>query len=422
MPSGAASISTSTDSRTIPTAEASTSTAIRRPASGSASFQPVVRMMTAASITPACESASAATWRSAARTFRPPPDRESTEVDVRLRPKPIAATTRVSPPSTWGCDDSRPIAAPAIPTAITPRTMPLASAARISARLKPNVRRPRRRPLRHRRGPEREPDRARVGEHVARVREQRQAARRDPAAHLGRAHEQCDRERHPQPAPAPVAGSMGVVMVRVLVAGHPHAEAIGYRPRMAKLRLIPQTREFYTLFNRSAANLVSTSRLLLDLLEHYPDRRELVAEIKDHEHEGDSVTHDIVQLVNKTFVTPIDGEDIYDLATALDDVCDFMDQVADELNLYGVDEVPSEAIEQAGVIVGAVGKLAEAIAGLDGLKDISAPSGRHPHVRGRGRPDRARRHGAAVPRRPRPSGRHPVEGHLRAPRAGRRQL
>jgi uncharacterized protein len=164
---------------------------------------------------------------------------------------------------------------------------------------------------------------------------------------------------------------MGVVMVSVLVAGHPHAEAIGYRPRMAKLRLIPQTREFYTLFNRSAANLVSTSRLLLDLLEHYPDRRELVAEIKDHEHEGDSVTHDIVQLVNKTFVTPIDGEDIYDLATALDDVCDFMDQVADELNLYGVDEVPSEAIEQAGVIVGAVGKLAEAIAGLDGLKDIS---------------------------------------------------
>jgi len=88
---------------------------------------------------------------------------------------------------------------------------------------------------------------------------------------------------------------------------------------VAKLRLIPQTREFYILFDRSAANLVATSHLLLDLLEHYPDRRELVAEIKDREHEGDQVTHDIVQLVNKTFVTPIDGEDIYDLATALDE-------------------------------------------------------------------------------------------------------
>ena len=140
---------------------------------------------------------------------------------------------------------------------------------------------------------------------------------------------------------------------------------------MAKIRLIPQTRGFYTLFDRAAENLVATAQLLLDLLESYPDRRDLVDRIKDHEHDGDSVTHEIVQLVNKTFVTPIDGEDIYDLATALDDVCDFMDQVADELNLYGVDEVPPEAVEQATVILKATSKLAEAIARLEGLKDIS---------------------------------------------------
>jgi predicted phosphate transport protein (TIGR00153 family) len=140
---------------------------------------------------------------------------------------------------------------------------------------------------------------------------------------------------------------------------------------MAKIRLIPQTRGFYTLFDRAAENLVATAQLLLDLLESYPDRRDLVDRIKDHEHDGDSVTHEIVQLVNKTFVTPIDGEDIYDLATALDDVCDFMDQVADELNLYGVDEVPPEAVEQAKVILKATTKLAEAIARLEGLKDVS---------------------------------------------------
>jgi uncharacterized protein len=140
---------------------------------------------------------------------------------------------------------------------------------------------------------------------------------------------------------------------------------------MAKIRLIPQTRGFYTLFDRAAQNLVVTAQLLLDLLESYPDRRDLVDRIKDHEHDGDSVTHEIVQLVNKTFVTPIDGEDIYDLATALDDVCDFMDQVADELNLYGVDEVPPEAVEQATVILKAVTKLAEATARLEGLKDVS---------------------------------------------------
>jgi uncharacterized protein len=140
---------------------------------------------------------------------------------------------------------------------------------------------------------------------------------------------------------------------------------------MAKIRLIPQNREFYTLFDRAAQNLVTTAQLLLDLLESYPDRRDLVDRIKDHEHEGDNVTHEIVQLVNRTFVTPIDGEDIYDLATALDDVCDFMDQVADELNLYGVDEVPAEAVEQATVVLKATTKLAEAIARLEGLKDVS---------------------------------------------------
>jgi predicted phosphate transport protein (TIGR00153 family) len=137
-----------------------------------------------------------------------------------------------------------------------------------------------------------------------------------------------------------------------------------------KLRLIPQNKEFYTLFDRAAANLVTSSELLLDLLQHYPARPHLVAEIKDREHVGDDLTHEIVQLLNKTFVTPIDREDIYDLAAALDDICDFIDQVADELSLYGVEQVPPEAIEQAGVIYRAVMKLTEAIAGLNGLRDV----------------------------------------------------
>jgi predicted phosphate transport protein (TIGR00153 family) len=139
---------------------------------------------------------------------------------------------------------------------------------------------------------------------------------------------------------------------------------------MPKLRLTPQNREFYVLLNQAAANLISTAELLLDLLEHYPDRRAIVDEIKDREHNGDRLTHEIVQLINKTFITPIDREDIYSLATAIDDICDFMDQVADELNLYGVEEVPPEAIDQAGVLFRAVGKLADAIEGLDGLRDV----------------------------------------------------
>jgi uncharacterized protein len=137
-----------------------------------------------------------------------------------------------------------------------------------------------------------------------------------------------------------------------------------------KFRLVPQNREFYGLFEQAASNLVTTSVMLLDLLQHYPDRAELVGQIKDREHVGDGVTHEIVQLLNRTFVTPIDREDIYDLASALDDICDVMDEVADELHLYGVEEVPPQAIEQAGVIHQAVCKLSEAVANLEGLKSI----------------------------------------------------
>ncbi|MDX6548803.1 MAG: uncharacterized protein QOG33_2353 [Gaiellales bacterium] len=140
---------------------------------------------------------------------------------------------------------------------------------------------------------------------------------------------------------------------------------------MRKFRLVPRNREFYGLFNRSAANLVTTSELLLELLQHHPARGELVGQIKDCEHVGDDLTHEIVQLVNRTFVTPIDREDIYDLASALDDICDYMDQVADEVNLYRVEYIPPEAIEQAGVIHRAVLLLAEGIKGLDGLRDVS---------------------------------------------------
>ena len=139
---------------------------------------------------------------------------------------------------------------------------------------------------------------------------------------------------------------------------------------MPKFRLVPQNRRFYALFDRSAGNLVETAELLLELLQHYPARRELVGRIKDHEHVGDDVTHEIVLLLTQSFVTPIDREDMYDLVSALDDICDFMDQVADELSLYSVNEVQPEAIEQATVIHRSVIRLAQAIAGLEGLRDV----------------------------------------------------
>jgi len=140
---------------------------------------------------------------------------------------------------------------------------------------------------------------------------------------------------------------------------------------MRKIRPVARNREFYGLFNRAAANLVTTAEMLLELLQHHPARPDLVTKIKDCEHVGDDLTREIVQLLHRTSVTPIDRQDIYDLATALDDICDFMDQVADEVSLYGVEYVPPEAVEQAGVVLRAVLELAEGIMGLDGLRDVS---------------------------------------------------
>jgi uncharacterized protein len=140
-----------------------------------------------------------------------------------------------------------------------------------------------------------------------------------------------------------------------------------------RLRLTPQKREFFELFKKASANAVEISRLLVDLLGRFPaDGIELVGRIKELEHTGDRLTHDVVSLLNRTFVTPFDRDDIYRLAAALDDVCDNVDEAADKLGSYGVDHVPERARQQADVILTAAVRLDEAVACLDGFRDATA--------------------------------------------------
>ena len=139
-----------------------------------------------------------------------------------------------------------------------------------------------------------------------------------------------------------------------------------------RLSLAPQRREFYDLYNRAAANAVEISRLLIRMLEDFPnDRDTLTREIKDAEHEGDRLTHEVVDLLNRTFVTPFDRDDMYRLAGALDDICDHLDEAAGYIVGYGVTEVPRPARRQAQVIERAAVKLAEAVSLLEGFKDSS---------------------------------------------------
>jgi uncharacterized protein len=139
---------------------------------------------------------------------------------------------------------------------------------------------------------------------------------------------------------------------------------------MARINLVPQRREFYDLFNQAAANNVQIAQLLVRLLEGFPnDRDTLARDIKEAEHEGDRLTHEVVDLLNRTFVTPFDRDDMYNLASALDDICDHVDEAAGNILGYGVTEIRPNARQQATVIERAATKLQEAVGKLEGFKD-----------------------------------------------------
>jgi uncharacterized protein len=141
---------------------------------------------------------------------------------------------------------------------------------------------------------------------------------------------------------------------------------------MARLRLTPQKREFFDLYARASANAVEIARLLVQLLDRFPDDGQvLIAQIKEREHQGDQLTHDVVSLLNRTFVTPFDRDDMYRLAGAIDDVCDHVDEAADNLGSWGVERVPEKARAQAQVILQATTKLDEAVRRLEGFRDSS---------------------------------------------------
>ena len=139
---------------------------------------------------------------------------------------------------------------------------------------------------------------------------------------------------------------------------------------MARISLVPQKREFFDLYNRAAANLVAISQLLVEFLDRFPDGSEgLIRDIKELEHEGDRLTHEVVDLLNRTFVTPFDRDDMYRLAGALDDVCDHVDETAGKVGDYGVRDVREQARQQAQVILRSATQLAEAIERLEGFRD-----------------------------------------------------
>src|SRR5665809_14092 len=115
---------------------------------------------------------------------------------------------------------------------------------------------------------------------------------------------------------------------------------------MARLSQLfaPKEREFFDLFEKAASNIVRAAGLLERMLDQWPDHGELGRDVLVCEQEGDRITHDIIQRLNSTFVTPIDRENIYALASGMDDIVDFIEEVADFLALYRIEAVDLDRV------------------------------------------------------------------------------
>src|SRR3954466_6567918 len=141
-------------------------------------------------------------------------------------------------------------------------------------------------------------------------------------------------------------------------------------PRLSQV-LAPRGREFFDLFEEAGGNIVRAADLLDQMLRSYPERADLARDILICEQEGDRITHDIIRRLNETFVTPIDREDIYGLASALDDIVDYTEEVADYLGLYQIEAPMEQAQRLAHVLLQSARAIAEAMPRLRSFEDIA---------------------------------------------------
>jgi hypothetical protein len=133
--------------------------------------------------------------------------------------------------------------------------------------------------------------------------------------------------------------------------------------------IIPQDEVFFTLFERLAAVVVLASYRIVDLADDYTSVREKVHQIEQLEHEGDKITHEIYEQLNQTFITPLDPEEISKLASALDDILDYIKSTATRMYHYGIPGTDTHMVELAKLIQLSVVEIEEAVKGIRTMKN-----------------------------------------------------
>jgi uncharacterized protein len=135
-----------------------------------------------------------------------------------------------------------------------------------------------------------------------------------------------------------------------------------------RLALMPRTTEFYDLFSRAGENLLETARVAQRRFQEFPQGGVAHEDVKKLETQGDELTREIIELLNTQYITPFDREDIYELAKAIDDVVDYIDNASDLLGLYKVETSMDAAVEQCRLIVEGTEHLAKALGELRRLR------------------------------------------------------
>src|SRR6476620_7419795 len=137
-----------------------------------------------------------------------------------------------------------------------------------------------------------------------------------------------------------------------------------------KISLTPKTTEFFTLFTKHGETALDVARLVERRFREYPNSAVTQEQVKATETAGDAIVRDLITLLNTQYLTPFDREDIYLLATEIDDVVDYLEEASDLLGLYGVALPTKHAVQQCSIIVKAVEQLSIACANLKGLSGI----------------------------------------------------
>ena len=130
-------------------------------------------------------------------------------------------------------------------------------------------------------------------------------------------------------------------------------------------RILPRELSFFDLFAEQAENIHAAAKALTELLEHYTDVAAQTGKIKDLEHKGDTITHNLMRRLDQTFITPFGREDIHELASKMDDVLDLIDAVAGRLVIYGLEHIRPGVVELAKIVLRAAEQVVAAVRVLE---------------------------------------------------------